>query len=66
MELKIILVLLLTCMLAAAQGGTPVPQGSSIPGASAIPLGLTGPAFLEAGGGYAVARQRSTPPATMR
>ncbi len=61
MELRIILVLLLTCMLVAAQGGTPVPQGSSIPGASAIPLGLTGPAFLEAGGGYSNLTDNFTP-----
>ncbi|HWC15935.1 MAG TPA: YaiO family outer membrane beta-barrel protein, partial [Terriglobales bacterium] len=36
----------------AQDTGTAPPQGASIPGLGAIPLGLTGPGYIEVGGGY--------------
>jgi YaiO family outer membrane protein len=53
MKIRFLLILLLISALALGQdkGGT-VPQGSSIPGLSAIPLGLNGPGFIEFGGSY--------------
>ncbi len=54
MKIKFIVLLLLCCALAAGQdkGGKTVPQGSSLPGLSSMPLGLNGPGFIEMGGGY--------------
>src|SRR5258707_4177963 len=54
MKTKFIVLLLLCCALAAGQdkGGKTVPQGSSLPGLSSMPLGLNGPGFIEMGVGY--------------
>jgi len=43
---------LLTGMSVAQDTGTAPPQGASIPGLGAVPLGLTGPGYIEVGGGY--------------
>jgi len=54
MKTRLIGLLLLCCALAAGQdkGGKTVPQGSSLPGLTSMPLGLNGPGFIEMGGGY--------------
>jgi YaiO family outer membrane protein len=44
--------LLLTGMSVAQDTGTAPPQGASIPGLGAVSLGLTGPGYIEVGGGY--------------
>ena len=36
----------------AVQGGPPIPQGSSIPGLSSLPIDLEGPGYLEFGGAH--------------
>jgi YaiO family outer membrane protein len=52
MKLIILSALLLASAFAVGQEQSPIPQGSSIPGLSAVPLGLNGPSFVEFGGDY--------------
>ncbi|HEY6249456.1 MAG TPA: YaiO family outer membrane beta-barrel protein [Candidatus Angelobacter sp.] len=52
MKLIPIAIILLVCGWATAQNHQPIPQGSSLPGMSSMPMGMNGPGFLELGGSY--------------
>jgi len=53
MKTKLLLALTLISLMATAQEKTTtVPQGSSIPGLGGVVLGLSGPGYVEMGGGY--------------
>jgi YaiO family outer membrane protein len=52
-KLKVLAVtMLLVSGLAIGQDRQPLPQGSSLPGMSSMPVGMNGPGFLELGGSY--------------
>jgi YaiO family outer membrane protein len=48
----LIATMLMFSLLVGAQDHQPIPQGSSLPGMSSMPVGMNGPGFLEFGGSY--------------